>query len=130
MGTVLREKTTQPLGDSLSIAEVNQLKDGYNNLVQELSELKSGILMLAQLVNIDIPEDYKSEDLISELAGWVEDLQNESQESKEVLSVLTSSDFLNVLTSDEPKSQKAKQIQEILKNAQLEIRAILSQKEG
>ena len=76
----------------------------YEEIKQELDVVRAGVLMLAQIVKVDIPDDYKSQDLISEVAGWIEDLQNENHELKDLLLVL--------------------------KEAQAEIKSIIEQPEG
>lgn len=71
----------------LSIDELNRLQGSYNEVVkqnknlqtnlnslrQKLDELSAGVLMIAEILNLDIEKDAKTRDIISEIAAFLEE---------------------------------------------------------
>lgn len=71
----------------LSIDELNRLQGSYNEVVkqnknlqtnlnslrQKFDELSAGVLMIAEILNLDIEKDAKTRDIISEIAAFLEE---------------------------------------------------------
>lgn len=71
----------------LSIDELNRLQGSYNEVVkqnknlqtnlnslrQKFDELSAGVLMIAEILNLDIEKDAKTRDIISEIASFLEE---------------------------------------------------------
>lgn len=71
----------------LSIDELNRLQGSYNEVVkqnknlqtklnslrQNFDELSAGVLMIAEILNLDIEKDAKTRDIISEIAAFLEE---------------------------------------------------------
>lgn len=80
----------------MSIEEINQLsgycsklqkqnKDLQSELrekKQELEELSSGVLMIAELLGIDVPRGEKTPDLISTIAATIEEQQEAAEKAR------------------------------------------------
>ena len=47
--------------------------------LQKIEELSSGVLMIAELLNIEVPKDADESDLISEIAALIEEKQQAEQ---------------------------------------------------
>lgn len=71
----------------LSIDELNRLQGSYNEVVkqnknlqtnlnslrQKFDELSAGVLMIAEILNLDIEKDAKTRDIISEIAAFLDE---------------------------------------------------------
>lgn len=81
----------------LNIDELNRLQGSYNEVVkqnknlqtnlnslrQKFNELSAGVLMIAEILNLDIEKDAKTRDIISEIAAFLEE-NISTKEVKEV----------------------------------------------
>lgn len=80
---------------------LNKNKLLRDKLIQDNDEISAGVLMLAEIVSIQVPTNFKAHDIISELAVILEkftetnnDIKAASDLTKPSLSVLLSKDYL------------------------------------
>ena len=83
----MEEKQMEQEQKPLSIDELNRLQGSYNEVVkqnknlqtklnslrQNFDELSAGVLMIAEILNLDIEKDAKTRDIISEIAAFLEE---------------------------------------------------------